>query len=67
MSTKEPRRALAGKNRPVGTSLMTWVTFWLLLDRFQAPMWAYGVWGTLAALVTIAQIHDWVTAREIEL
>ena len=67
MSAKEPRRALAGKNRPVRTSLMSWVVVWLLLDRFQAPLWAYGIWGTLAVLTTIAQVYDWATAREVEL
>ena len=48
------RKVIAQKNFSMRSPLMPTVVVWLLLDRFQAPGWVWGVVGTLVAILWIA-------------
>ena len=61
----KPRYIIKGPQatgrRPV---LMTLVTIWLFLDRFNIPQWGWGVYYSFAALLIIAFVLDHVTYKE---
>jgi hypothetical protein len=39
------------------------ILFWLLLDRLDAPQWAYGVLWTIVALLAIGFIYQLFTVE----
>ncbi len=49
-------RVVSWKFLPARLPLVATGVGWLLLDRFGAPSWAYGVFWTVAALFFIAAI-----------
>ncbi len=54
-------------NLPPNPHLITMAVMWLLLDRFNAPGWVYGVGFTIVGLISIAEICRWVTGKAIDL
>lgn len=52
----EKRIVLANKHRRHELPFVGTVVWWLVLDRFNAPGWLYGVVFTLAAVVWIVLI-----------
>lgn len=56
------RKYLHPKCLPPRFPIVSGAVGWLLLDRFAAPGWAYGVWWSLIAVVVAA--HLMKLARE---
>lgn len=56
--------AIKSTSLPVPSPVLGVITLWLLMDRLGAPMWAYGVLGTFAALWLFAFIYDCCTRTE---
>ena len=42
------------------------IVWWLLLDRLNAPGWAYGVLWTLVAIFFIAWVYRFWTDQELD-
>ena len=61
------RKALSTENRPRSLSLTFHAIVWLMLDRFDAPSWVWGMVGTLAALMFLFSLLDFFTAKDVEL
>lgn len=47
-------KVIAYKNLPAHPPLGVTCVCWLLLDRFQVPGWAWGVYGCLVAIAWVA-------------
>jgi hypothetical protein len=61
------RRALATKNAPRKIPLVFWAVVGLVMDRFNAPGWAWGVVGTCAVVGIVLCITDFFLSEEVEL
>lgn len=61
------RKALDRKNLPCSLPTSSTAIAWLLLDRFSAPGWLWGVSLTLLAILWIASIYDVFTCEKVEL
>jgi hypothetical protein len=64
---KLKRKALSYKNVPRSLNLQIFATAWLLLDRLNPPLWAWGMVGTLCGLIFIVKIIDFLEAEDFEL
>jgi hypothetical protein len=61
------RKALSSKNVPRRLHLMMYAVIWLLMDRFNPPGWAWGVVGTICAVMLMASLVDFFGAEDVEL
>lgn len=60
-------KVISNKNLPARPPLWSSMTAWLMLDRFDAPGWVYGVVGCLFVLLWIFYFCTWVTHEATEL
>lgn len=60
------RRVVASKNLQTKSPITVGVVYWLLLDRFNAPGWLYGVVGTIAVIWLFIWIVSWFFEVETE-
>ncbi len=60
-------KVIAGKHLPFRPPLWSSMTAWLMLDRFSAPGWAYGVVGCLFGILWILYFCTWATHESTEL
>jgi len=56
--------AIKSSSLPARSPVPFAILWWLLLDRLDAPGWAYGVLWTVVAAVTIAWIYCLCTTSE---
>lgn len=61
------RIALSGKNAPRGLHLQSFAVVWLLLDRFKAADWVWGVAGTVGFFILWILLYDFFTAVEFKI
>jgi hypothetical protein len=59
-------RVIASRNLPMRMPLMQTALFWLLLDRWQAPGWAWGATGVFLALCWAVWTHDAYTRVSVD-
>jgi len=61
------KNVIKSSSLPTRSPLGLAILFWLLLDRLQAPGWAFGVLWTLAVLLVIVWLASfWVeSARDV--
>lgn len=64
---KPKRRALSGKNAQRRLPIFQTIVIALVLDRFNVPGWAWGIFGTLFTIVFIGSLIDFFTAEDVEL
>jgi hypothetical protein len=50
-------KVISRKQLPTNLPLQFTAIVWLLLDRFDSPGWAWGVCGTVLALLWASAIH----------
>lgn len=60
-------KVIANKNLPARAPLWASMVAWLMLDRFDAPGWVFGVVGCLFVLLWLAYICTWFTHESTEL
>lgn len=60
-------KVISYKNMPVRLPVGGSCVLYLLLDRFQAPGWVWGVLGTLLAILWIVAVHKMFTQKQTEL
>ena len=61
------RRVLARKHLPSQYPLHLTVLYWLAMDYWHAPGWAWGCVGTLLVAIWAVVIHGVMTETEVEL
>lgn len=61
------RKTIATKNLPTRIPLLSFVVIYLLLDKFNAPGYVYGIVGTLAVIILIALIYGMCTEQEVDI
>lgn len=64
---KNKKRVISRKNLPKRIPLYQAMVAYLMLDKFNASGWVWGVVGTIFFLVTIVSFHDIMTEDEVEL
>lgn len=57
------RKVIHVKHLPARLPLFQTLVAWLMLDRFQAPGWVWGVVGTFFALVWIGTVISMATQK----
>lgn len=58
---KNSKKRISPKNLPTRLGFGTYIMFWLLLDRFNVPDWAWGVYWTVVVLficVSVTIIYE---------
>lgn len=60
-------RVISYKNMPVRLPVGGTCVLYLMLDRFQAPGWVWGVLGTLLAILWGIVVHRLFAQKQIEL
>lgn len=60
------RRVISGKQLPSNPPLVSTLVYWLALDKLAAPGWAWGVVGTIMAVIWIAWIVDAFNRESVE-
>lgn len=60
-------KTIAYKNLPARPPLLLTAVTWLLLDRLDAPGWAWGIAITLLVLVWVAQIAGMIREDNVDL
>ena len=60
-------RKIARKNIPMDSPLPATVIYWLALDYWKAPGWAWGVVGTLVVVAWIVFLVEAFTAEYKEI
>ena len=60
------RKVIARKNLPARFPLISCMTIWLFLDRFDAPGWVHGIVWTLLSVIAIATLVEIATDDEID-
>jgi hypothetical protein len=65
----KPMNVIARKNLPfsIWPYLHYVLVIYLLLDKFQAPEWLYGLLGGIAALILIALVSLVLKQKEVDL
>jgi hypothetical protein len=61
------KKVIARKNLPTNLNLFNLVTLWLLLDRFNIPLWGWGVYWTLIVFEVIGMFMNLYNEEEIEI
>jgi hypothetical protein len=65
MQTK--RKVISKKNLPTNLPLVSSLVFWLVLDKLNAPGWAWGVVATLMIILWIVSIIDIFIREDFEI
>lgn len=60
------RRVVSNKNLPMRLPILGTMVWCLLLDKFSAPGWVWGVFGTLLVVVWITAIIDTLNREQVE-
>lgn len=47
-------KVISVKCLPTRMPVTTFIAFWLLMDRFNAPAWLHGVYWTIVGILTLA-------------
>lgn len=61
------KKVLAWKQLPSRPPTVATIAWLLVLDRFHAPGWVWGVIGALLVIVWVSLIHDMATQKEVEI
>ena len=60
------KKVISRKNLPIRNPFLATMVLGLLLDRFNAPGWAWGASMMFAVLVWIAFFHEWFAQVEVD-
>ena len=60
------RKVVSGKNLAMRSPLLVTLVFYLLLDRFDAAGWVWGVVGTIMAILWVIWIVDIFNIEQVE-
>jgi len=60
-------KVIAGKNLPAKLPIALSVALWLLMDRYHAPGWLWGVVGTVMAIYWILEIVGICTQEPVDM
>lgn len=63
----EKRKIISKKNLPTGLPLFKLAVLLLLLDRYNAPEWAYGFFLCFCLFVIIIQAYRWSTQESYDI
>ena len=58
---------IKNNNLPPKFSVLTPLTWWLVLERFSAPGWVFGLIYTLIGLVYISEIWRLIVSEAVDL
>jgi hypothetical protein len=61
------KRVISYKNRPATLPLWQTLTIFLMMDRFNAPGWLWGVIGTIVVLWWIGAIANISKQKEVDI
>ncbi len=61
------RKVISSENMPLHFPIAQMIAMYLLLDRFNAPSWAYGIIFTIYAIVCVAVAVGICNQRSIDL
>ena len=60
-------KVISGRNLLMRNPAMVILLWYLLLDKWNAPQYVWGIVGTIYAIVLIATIIDWCNSENIDI
>lgn len=60
-------KVVSFKNLPTRLPIYQGLTLWLVLDRVDAPSWAWGAVGTLFGLLFLVALYIVCTQKQVEI
>lgn len=67
MNTKKKSKYIKSNNLPPRLSILWPIVWWLVLERFNAPGWLYGVLFTIIGIVYVTEVWRLFAADAVDL